>query len=92
MFYAIFNSDCPFRSYVRINKACHKSFVRMVSAIRYGVINYNVMQAYDFDDPRYIDFKYIHILDERNDLNEVAYMTFQQGDNYWLVTITEYDE
>lgn len=92
MFYAIFNSDCPFRSYVRINKACHKSFVRIVSAIRYGVINYNVQQGYDFDDPRYIDFKYIRIPDERNDLNEVAYMTFQQGNEYWLVTITEYDE
>ena len=92
MFEAIFCSDCPFRPYVRINKVCRKSFVRIVSAIRYGVINYNVMQGYDFDDPRYIDFKRIEIFEESNDLHEVAYMTFQQGDEYWLVAITEYDE
>lgn len=93
MFYAIFNSDCPFVPFMRESRAQRKSFVRTVDYIRYAAINYNIHNCFDFDDPRYVNFKRIEIFDERNDLNEIAYMSFEQNNGeLWLVAITEYDE
>jgi len=91
MFYAIFESDCPFAAFVR--KTSTKSFVRMVDYVRYAVINYDCHNIREEDDPHYISFHHIHIYDERNDLNEIAHMVFMDDNgNRWVVTITEYDE
>lgn len=93
MFNAIFESDCPFATFIR--KTSVKSFVRMIDYIRYAAIDYNRHNAFSplEDDPRYISFHHIRVYDERNDLNEVAHMVFMNdmGDR-WVVTITEYDE
>ena len=93
MFYAIFESDCPFAAFMR--KTSVKSFVRMIDYIRYAAMDYNRHNALDpfEDDPRYISFHHIRVYDERNDLNEIAHMVFMNdmGDK-WVVTITEYDE
>ena len=91
MFYAIFESDCPFSAFIR--KTSVKSFVRMVDYVRYAAMNYDRHNIFEEDDPRYISFHHIRIYDERNDLNEVAHMVFMDGNNNrWVVTITEYDE
>lgn len=93
MFDAIFCSDCPFAPFMRNTRAMRKSFIRIVDHVRYAATNYNIHNALDVDDPQHIYFKRIKIFDERNDLNEVAYMSFEQNDGtIWLVTITEYDE
>lgn len=93
MFYAIFESACPFTTFMRKN--ANKSFVRIVDYVRYAAMDYN--RHNDFspfeNDPRYISFHHIRVYDERNDLNEVAHMVFMDGNNNrWVVTITEYDE
>lgn len=94
MFTAIFESDCPFATFMRKNP--NKSFVRIVDYVRHAAMNYNRHNAYDVFNPnefRYIDFNHIHIYDERTDLNEVAHMVFVNGlGDKWIVTITEYDE
>ena len=93
MFDAIFCSDCPFSAFMRTSAAQRKSFIRTIDRVRYAAINYNRYNCFDFDDPRYIYFKRVEIFDERNDLNEVAYMSFEQNNGeLWLVAITQYDE
>ena len=91
MFYAIFESDCPFAAFVR--KTSAKSFVRIVDYVRYAAMDYDRHNIFEEDDPRYISFHHIRVYDERNDLNEVAHMVFMDNNgNRWVVTITEYDE
>jgi len=93
MFYAIFESDCPFAAFVR--KTSNKSFVRMVDYVRYAAMDYNRHNGFSpfENDPHYISFHHIHVYDERNDLNEIAHMVFMDdNNNRWVVTITEYDE
>ena len=91
MFYAIFESDCPFAAFVR--KTSVKSFVRVVDYVRYAAMDYDRHNIFEEDDPRYISFHHIRIYNERNDLNEVAHMVFMDGNNNrWVVTITEYEE
>lgn len=93
MFDPIFCSDCPFASFMRMSRAQRKSFVRTVDYIRYAAMDYNRHNNLTFDDPRFIYFKRLEVFEERNDLNEVAYMSFEQNDGeLWLVAITEYDE
>lgn len=93
MFDAIFCSDCPFTPFMRNSRAMRKSFVRIVDNVRYAAMNYNRHNNLAFDDPRFIYFKRLEVFEERNDLNEVAYMSFEQNDGeLWLVAITEYDE
>lgn len=93
MFYAIFESDCPFAAFMRKN--ANKSFVRIVDYVRHAAMDYNRHNVFDpfENDPRYISFHHIRVYDERNDLNEVAHMVFMDdNNNRWVVTITEYDE
>ena len=91
MFYAIFESDCPFAAFIR--KTSVKSFVRIVDYVRYAAMDYDRHNIFEEDDPRYISFHHIRIYNERNDLNEVAHMVFMDGNNNrWVVTITEYEE
>lgn len=93
MFEVIFCSDCPFAALMRVSNAQRKSFVRTVDYVRYAAMDYNRRNNLDFDDPRFIYFKRIKVFEERNDLNEVAYMSFEQNDGtIWLATITEYKE
>lgn len=93
MFNAIFCSDCPFTAFLRDTRAMHKSFVRTIDHVRYAAINYNIHNTFSIDDPRYVYFKHVEFYNERNDLNEIAFMSFEQNDGEkWFVTITEYDE
>lgn len=93
MFDPIFCSDCPFAAFMRVSNAQRKSFVRTVDHIRYAAMNYNRHNGFSSDDPRFIYFKHIEIFDERNDLNEIAYMSFEQNNGeLWLVAITQYKE
>lgn len=93
MFEAIFCSDCPFATFMRVSNAQRKSFVRTVDYVRYAAMDYNRRNNLAFDDPRFIYFKRIEVFDERNDLNEIAYMSFEQNDGtIWLAAITEYKE
>ena len=51
MFYAIFESDCPFAAFMRKN--ANKSFVRIVDYVRHAAMDYNRHNAFDpfEDDP-----------------------------------------
>lgn len=93
MFDVIFCSDCPFAPFMRVSNAQRKSFVRTVDYVRYAAMDYNRRNGLAFTDPRFIYFKNIKVFKERNDLNEIAYISFEQNDGtLWLATITEYSE
>lgn len=96
-FDAIFCSNCPFTSYLDRGHGFGKGFIRTVDYVRYAAQRYNRANGYaDFTgdwDARAIEFKHIKIYEERNDLNEIALMRFEDGNGeLWLVTIVEYDE
>lgn len=86
---AIFESNCPFQPYYRLNKA-NKSFVRVIDYVK------NAADKYSFAETPFhkgIKFSHIHIYDEINELGEVAHMTFvDENDVKYVVTISEFDE
>ena len=87
---AIFESACPFVDYYQISKAASKSFVRVVDYVCYAASRYSFKQGINGHD---ITFHHIHILDKRNDLNEIATMVFTDENNdRYLVTIVEDNE
>ena len=87
---AIFESACPFTNYYHISNAASKSFVRVVDYVRRAASRYSFEQGVDGHD---VTFHHIHILDNRNDLNEIATMVFSdENNNRYLVTIVEDDE
>ena len=93
MFDAIFCSDCPFSAFMRVSNAQRKSFVRTVDYVRYAAMDYNRKNHLAFTDAGFVYFKRLEVLEERTDLNEVAFMSFEQTDGtLWLVAITEYKE
>lgn len=98
MFVAIFPSDCPFSSFFQTSAAKQKSFIRVISSVRYAAQNYNIQNALycgDWDKgthPKHIWNRCNWIADETLEPEKIAAkMVYETEDNsqLWTVIIKE---